>query len=87
MYFAITLNRLNDFDNACLAFDKALQLEQNDCAIYLNYAIVLFNNGYTDRCRKLFDQAEKIFAEMDEEDKEPEMLDQRQVLMEALGIN
>ena len=48
MYLGITLNRLNDFSSACQAFDKALELEENDCTICLNYAIVLFNNGRTD---------------------------------------
>lgn len=39
MYLAITLNKLEDFENSCNAFEKALQLEKNDCTIYLNYAI------------------------------------------------
>ena len=45
MYLGITLNRLKDFDSACQAFSKAIDLDQNDCTISLNYAIVLFNNG------------------------------------------
>jgi Bardet-Biedl syndrome 4 protein len=45
MYLAIALNKLNDFDNSCHAFDKALLMEKNDCTIYLNYSIVLYNNG------------------------------------------
>ncbi len=27
MYLAITLNRLDDFDNACSAYEKAIELE------------------------------------------------------------
>ncbi len=50
-------------------------MENNDCTIYLNYAITLYNNGYTDRAREQFNLSEKIFATLDEEDKEPEMLD------------
>ena len=45
MYLAITLNKLGDFDNACAAFKKAIDLDSNDCTVFLNYAIVLFNNG------------------------------------------
>jgi Bardet-Biedl syndrome 4 protein len=45
MYLGITLNRLKDFDSACQAFSKAIELDSNDCTISLNYAIVLFNNG------------------------------------------
>ncbi len=54
MYLAITLNKLNDFDNACGAFQKALEMDNNDCTIYLNYAITLYNNGYKDKAREMF---------------------------------
>ncbi len=46
MYLAITLNKLGDFDNSCAAFKKALELDSNDCTVYLNYSIVLYNNGH-----------------------------------------
>lgn len=75
MYLAITLNKLKDFDNSCGAFEKALQMDINDCTIYLNYAITLYNNGLTERARDMFNQSEKIFDTLDDEDKEPEMLD------------
>ena len=75
MYLAITLNKLHDFDNACGAFQKALEMDSNDCTIYLNYAITLYNNGHTEKAKELFSQSERIFAELDEEDKEAEMLD------------
>lgn len=45
MYLGITLNRLKDIDSADKAFQKALELDSNDCTTCLNYAIVLFNNG------------------------------------------
>lgn len=77
MYLAITLNKLNDFESSCAAFNKALEMENNDCTIYLNYAITLYNNGYPDRAREQFKMSEKIFATLEDEDKEPEMLDQR----------
>ena len=41
MYLAITLNKLGDFENSCAAFKKAIELDSNDCTVYLNYAIVL----------------------------------------------
>ena len=34
----------------------------------------------------MFGESEKIFSELDEEDKEPEMLDQREALADKLGI-
>jgi lipoprotein NlpI len=30
MYLGITLNRLNDFESACAAFDKAIEMDQSD---------------------------------------------------------
>jgi Bardet-Biedl syndrome 4 protein len=45
MYLGITLNRLGDFESSCQAFERAIELEKNDCMIYLNFAIVLYNNG------------------------------------------
>lgn len=86
MYLAITLNKLNDFDNSCSAFSKALEMDSNDCTIYLNYAIVLYNNGFAQKAKDQFLLSEKIFETLDDEDKEPEMLDQRSILMDALDI-
>lgn len=87
MYLAITLNKLGDFDNSCAAFKKALDLDSNDCTVYLNYAIVMYNNGHKQKAKEIFEEAEKIFETLEEDDKEPEMLDQRSVLMDALGIS
>jgi len=86
MYLAITLNKLNDFESACAAFAKAIEMESNDCTIYLNYAITLYNNGLKDRAKEMFYASEKIFVTLDEEDKEPEMLEQRQILMTVLDF-
>ena len=75
MYLGITLNRLGDFNSACQAFDKSLDLESSDCTIYLNYAVVLYNNGLIEESKERFMQSEKIFENLDSDDKEPEMLD------------
>ena len=42
MYLAITLNRLDDFENACSAYEKAIDMEA-DHLFELNYAITLYN--------------------------------------------
>jgi Bardet-Biedl syndrome 4 protein len=75
MYLGITLNKLGDFDNACGAFKKAIELESNDCTVFLNFAIVLYNNGKITRAKEVFQESEKIFETLEEEDKEPEMMD------------
>lgn len=96
MYLAITLNKLNDFDSACSAYEKAIEMEAYICRLkynrdhtfYLNYAITLFNNRSEDKAREKFLEAEKIFAELDEETKnaEPEVLEQRLMLAEELKV-
>jgi Bardet-Biedl syndrome 4 protein len=86
MYLGIALNNLNDFESACQAFEKALELEQSDCAVFLNYAIVLQNRGYPLLAKELFEKSETIFDDMEDEDKEPEMLEQRRNLAKSLRI-
>ena len=86
MYLGITLNKLDDFESACQAFEKALEIQSNDCTIYLNYAIVLFNRGYEKLAKELFKRSEAIFKELDEEEKESEMIEQREMLADALDI-
>lgn len=44
MLLGITLEKLDDFENSCAAFEKALELEK-DPTCYLNYAIVLVNHN------------------------------------------
>ena len=43
MYLAITLSKLDDFENSCSAYEKAIEME-SDHLFELNYAITLFNN-------------------------------------------
>lgn len=85
MYLGITLDKLNDFESACQSFEKALELESNDCLILLNYAIVLFNRGYKILSAELFKRSEKVYEQMEDDEREPDMMDQRDVLMQALG--
>ena len=61
MYLGITLNALGDFESACQAFQRALKLEQQDCTIFLNYALVLYNNGLIEPSKQMFEESEKIF--------------------------
>ena len=88
MYLGITLSRLEDFDNACAAYEKAIEME-NDHLFLLNYTITLFNNGEAARARDTFQQFEGVFAQLDEETRnlDPDVLEQRQALSNALGIS
>lgn len=51
MYLGITLSRLDDFENACSAYEKAIRME-SDHLFELNYAITLYNHNEIDNVRK-----------------------------------
>jgi Bardet-Biedl syndrome 4 protein len=86
MYLAITLNRLDDFENACSAYEKAIDMEA-DHLFELNYAITLYNNNELARARVHVAEFEKHFALLDEEARkaDPEVLEQHRALTAALG--
>ncbi len=86
MYLGITLNRLNDFENSCSAFEKALSIEKynllrsvitsRDYVFELNYSIVLLSRSEEVKARSHFMAFEKAFQALDEESKkaDPEIL-------------
>eukprot|EP00002_Diphylleia_rotans_P014614 TRINITY_DN2847_c0_g1_i4.p1 TRINITY_DN2847_c0_g1~~TRINITY_DN2847_c0_g1_i4.p1 ORF type:complete len:269 (-),score=49.97 TRINITY_DN2847_c0_g1_i4:290-1096(-) len=85
MYLAIALNYLDDFENACQAYDKAITLERDHLA-ELNYAIMLFNHGKMEESKKHLEEADKLFASLDEEAKnsDPEVNEQLQAMRTVL---
>lgn len=85
MYLAITLNRLDDFDNACAAYDKALSMEA-DHVFELNYAVTLFNNEEFDLARQHLAEFERLFSELDEDAQgsDPQLLQVRSQLTASL---
>ena len=85
MHLAITLNRLDDFENACAAYDKALSMEQ-DHVFELNYAVTLFNNEEFDHARAHLGEFERIFAGLDAESQkaDPQVLQVRDLLTASL---
>jgi len=86
MYLAITLSRLEDFANACSAYEKAVDMD-TDHTFHLNFAITLLNNGDTVEARKQFEAFESVFSQLDEEQKgaDPEVNEQRQLLQRLLS--
>ena len=63
MYLAITLNRLDDFDNACQAYEKAIEMEE-DHLFHLNYAITLMNNSESSRAQQHYQKFEELFSKV-----------------------
>ena len=61
-YLAIALARLDDFENACSAYEKAMDMEE-DHMTHLNFAITLHNFGETARAREEFDAFQRLFQQ------------------------
>merc|ERR1712048_592536 len=68
MYLAITLSRLDDFTNACAAYEKAIEMEYSDHIFHLNFSITLFNHGDVEEAKKQFQLFEECFAQDQDED-------------------
>jgi Bardet-Biedl syndrome 4 protein len=86
MYLAITLARLDDFENACSAYDKAIEME-SDHMFHLNYAITLYNGGEVEAARVQYGLFLKAWEGLDEEAKsgDTDVLEQKAALEPILG--
>ncbi|KAK9823248.1 hypothetical protein WJX72_001332 [[Myrmecia] bisecta] len=60
MYMGMALAKLDDFENACHAYDKAVQLG-GDMLIHLNYAVTLYTHDEHDAARQHALQVEELF--------------------------
>jgi Bardet-Biedl syndrome 4 protein len=85
VYLAVALSRLDDIDNACSAYEKAISMEI-DHVFELNYAITLYNSGAYDESKLHLKEFEKLWGELDEESKkqEAEAQDMAKQLSKAL---
>eukprot|EP00913_Durusdinium_trenchii_P000897 g834.t1 len=68
MYLAITLSRLDDFSNACSAYEKAIEMD-SDHMFHLNFAITLFNHGELAEAKRQFVLFNDLFQQLDEEQR------------------
>jgi Bardet-Biedl syndrome 4 protein len=86
MYLGITLAMLDDFENACSAYEKAIDMEK-DHLFELNYAICLCTHGETDSARTHYKEFKKLWADLDDEVKssDPEVIEQMAELTKKLG--
>mmetsp|Transcript_33762 Transcript_33762/g.60952 ORF Transcript_33762/g.60952 Transcript_33762/m.60952 type:complete len:408 (-) Transcript_33762:680-1903(-) len=69
MYLAVTLSHLEDIENACQAYEKAIHLagEPGEPVFHLNYAIMLYGMGELPRCKEQLLRFQTLFRELDEE--------------------
>jgi Bardet-Biedl syndrome 4 protein len=80
MYLAVALSHLDDFENSCAAYNKALELGE-DYLICLNYCITLYRNDEIEKARELFLRFTNLFAKInDKASVDPDVLKQAEAL-------
>jgi Bardet-Biedl syndrome 4 protein len=85
----VTLARLDDFENACAAYERAAEIDGGaDFTIRLNYAITCHNGGDVERSREQFAAFETAWLAADEESRaaDPDVETQAETLRRALGL-
>ena len=68
VYLAICLNKLEDFENACAAYEKAISLER-DHVFHLNYAIMLLNNQQLEMGSRQYQTFETMWEALSPEER------------------
>ena len=82
-YLALTLSKLDDFDNCCAAYDKAIELNTHDPLVYLNYATTLYlEGGEVDKAQKMIHQYFHVMEGLTKEMRE-DLLDEHPEMSEA----
>ena len=54
MYLGTTLSKLEDFDNACIAYERAIEMSPDEWLFHLNYAIMLRKMNDLEQATKHF---------------------------------
>lgn len=84
MYLAVTLSRLDDLENACAAYEKSIELNE-DFVCYLNYAISLYLHDERDKAREQYVKFEAALNKQpDVSDVDPDITIQADLLRNAL---
>ena len=78
-------HRLEDFENACSAYDKAIELGE-DYLVHLNYAITLALNDELERATGHYEKFKSLFATLeDASDVDEDVQTQANLLRMTLG--
>lgn len=87
MNLALALSSLGDFENSCVAYEKAISLEE-DFLIYLNYAATLCNYGKKAKSREMFLKFKQLFDKLDAatRDLDPDIQSRSRALHSQLEV-
>lgn len=85
VYLALSLAKLEDFENSCAAYAKAIEMNKNDPIAYLNFAITLQKYEEDDKAREML-QAYKQFAALVPSDSDDGIDDDAAEMAEKLEV-
>lgn len=74
---------MDDFENSCAAYEKAIELNGDDYLTFLNYSITLYLNDEVERARDHFKRVQVLTGLQQDAELEPEVVKQ----MELLTLN
>ena len=75
---------MDDFENACAAYEKAIELGEGYLA-HLNFAITLFLNDEIEKSRLQFKKYDELFGKVNDiQDVDPEITRNEKLLRKVL---
>lgn len=85
-HLAVTLARLDDLDNACAAYERAIEMGAEPTA-QLNYAITLLNTGDEAKAKAQFEAFREKFKALsvEQQNADPDVLTQVSLLTQRFG--
>lgn len=75
---------MDDFDNSCAAYDKALEVGE-DYLIHLNYAVTLLANDEVEKARIHFKKFEQLVGSIESVDVDEDVRTQASLLRNTLN--
>eukprot|EP00879_Flechtneria_rotunda_P022285 GHRR01023513.1.p1 GENE.GHRR01023513.1~~GHRR01023513.1.p1 ORF type:complete len:155 (+),score=28.66 GHRR01023513.1:292-756(+) len=89
MYLGVALARLEDYENAVAAYNKAISMNPTEPLFHLNYATLLYNQGDIQASKERWLEVNRLLGEMSSEAKQADadMLEQQHALAQLLGLS
>ena len=85
-FLGVALNRLDDFSNACAAYERAIQLDGNDHVTRLNFAIMLCKRGQTDAAIQQWRQFDSLWQQVQADEADSDVAAAANALKQELKI-
>ena len=85
-FLGVALNRLDDFPNACAAYERAIHLDANDHVTRLNYAIMLCKRGKADAAMKQWAAFSSLWVHVQADEADEDVAAAAAALKQELNV-